>query len=357
MWLSYIIWPVQDILKRERRDRRLDNQTWPGERKTEMEYRSINGLKKQVSRIVFGTAARPMMAGKNADEVLDAAAACGITTFDTARGYGQAEKVLGDWMQRRGNREQLVVITKGCNVGAFGRCRVSRKNILMEMEQSLDALQTDYVDIYLLHRDNPEMPVGDILETLNEMKREGRCKVYGVSNWTEERIQEANQYAKSRGISPIAVSSPHYGLGHQIRDPWGGGCVTLTGPEQAEAREWYRKTQMPVLAYASLGGGFFSGKFRSDDPAGARSAMDGAYRKGYLCPENLERLHRVEILAEIRECTVAQIAIAWLLRQDLNTFAILGASSGARMQENVEALKIALSPEECQWLNLEREEP
>ena len=111
-------------------------------------YGKIEGMEKPVSRMIFGTAIAPMIQGKNADEILDAAFAKGINTFDTARGYGRAETSLGSWMKRRDNREQVVVISKCGNCAPDGFVCVNRKVIETELAESLQALQTDYIDIY-----------------------------------------------------------------------------------------------------------------------------------------------------------------------------------------------------------------
>ena len=125
----------------------------------ECRYGKIPGLKKIVSRMIFGTAIGPMIEGKNTDELLDAALAKGINTFDTARGYERAEESLGSWMKRRGNRDQVVIISKCGNCDSDGSVCVNRKVIETELAESLQALQTDYIDIYLLHRDDPKTPV------------------------------------------------------------------------------------------------------------------------------------------------------------------------------------------------------
>ena len=134
-------------------------------------YGKIPGLEKTVSRMVFGTAIGPMIEGKNADELLDAAFAKGINTFDTARGYGRAEESLGGWMKRRDNREQVVVISKCGNCDSDGSVCVNRKVIETELAESLQALQTDYIDIYLLHRDDPKTPVSEMIDALNEKSK------------------------------------------------------------------------------------------------------------------------------------------------------------------------------------------
>ena len=143
-------------------------------------YGKIAGLEKPVSRMIFGTTIAPMMEGKNADEILDAALTKGINTFDTARGYERAEESLGSWMKRRGNRDQVVIISKCGNCDSDGSVCVNRKVIETELAESLQALQTDYIDIYLLHRDDPKIPVSEMIDTLNELQKAGKIKVFPV---------------------------------------------------------------------------------------------------------------------------------------------------------------------------------
>ena len=230
-------------------------------------YGKIQGLEKPVSRMIFGTAIGPMIEGKSADELLDAALVKGINTFDTARGYGRAEESLGGWMKRRDNREQVVVISKCGNCDSDGSVCVNRKVIERELAESLQALQTNYIDIYLLHRDDPKTPVSEMIDTLNKLQKEGKIKIFGVSNWTHERIEEANRYAKEHQLQGFSVSSPHFGLAEQVADPWGGDCVTITGKQNEAARNWYRDNQMPIIAYSSLARGLMAGKIKSSQEA------------------------------------------------------------------------------------------
>ena len=313
-------------------------------------YGEIPGIAKPASHIIFGTAIKPMIAGRDASGLLDAALECGINAFDCARGYGEAERSLGSWIGIRGNRNEVVVITKCGNVGAFGRVRVDAKVIRKELTQSLKELQTDYVDIFLLHRYDPHTPVAELLEALNEEKASGRIRCFGVSNWAHERIQEANDYAQAHGLEGFSVSSPNFGLACQARDPWGGDCVSISGADGAEARAWYKKHNMPVLAYSSLGRGFFSGRFRAFDYDGAKRMLDSPARKGYLCEENMRRLERAEELAKRDGCTVSDIAIRYVFGYDLNLFAIMSSTNPERLCENVRASVHPLTPEDITYL-------
>ena len=231
-----------------------------------------------------------------------------------------------------------------------GVVKVDRQVIREQMETSLETLQSDYIDLFLLHRDDPDTPVGEIMETLHEAKREGKIRLFGVSNWTVNRIREGNLYALQNRIEDFSVSSPNYGLALQMDDLWGGGCGSIAGPKHLNDRIWYTGTQMPVIAYSSLGRGFFSGKFRSDDPEGARRVLDSYAQKGYLYPENLQRLKRAEEMAQQKGLTVPEIAMRYLFASPMNLFAVVSTTKPERLDSHIEAAANPLTPEEARQL-------
>ncbi|MCR5102603.1 MAG: aldo/keto reductase [Butyrivibrio sp.] len=315
-----------------------------------MEYRKVEGVAKPVSRIVFGTASDAFMDGKDQSELLDAALDAGINTIDTARKYGLAEKSIGIWLEKRDVRDKIVILSKCAHPSVIGKKRVNEKAIRRDFSISSKYLGIDYIDIYLLHRDDPDVGVEVSVEVFNAMHAEGKIGAFGASNWTHERIDEANEYAYSHNLIPFTVSSPHYSLARQVADPWGGGCVSITGDENKEARLWYQENQMPIFAYSSLGRGLLTGKLKSEDAAMANKYLDKFAIKGYGCEDNYTRLKRCEELALKKGCTVSQIAMAWLYQQPENTFAVATMSSPKRIKENVEALSITLSEEEREYL-------
>lgn len=316
-------------------------------------YTSIPNVNKPVSRILYGTASEPFMSGGDCSELFDKMLALGINTIDTARVYKDAEIAIGNWIEQRNNREDIVILSKCAHPSDDGRKRVSEKEIREDLTTSLNNLKTEYIDIYLLHRDDPMVPVGEIVEILNALHAEGKIGAFGGSNWTHERIQAANEYAYKHNLIPFEVSSPNFGLANQIGDPWDGTCVTISGPDNKAAREWYAKNNMPVIAYSSLGRGLFSGRLKSNDTDNADKILDEAAMKGYGYPDNYERLRRCEIMASQKGMKVPQIAMAWLFSQTMNTFAVVSTSSDIRMMENISALNCALTDEECDFLNLE----
>lgn len=317
-----------------------------------MEYKNITDVKNPVSRIVFGTAAPAMMRGENVFGLLDKVFAAGINTFDTARAYGMAEKSLGEWIAARDCRDRVVILSKGAHpLPGSNEPRVTPSAIREDVEQSLRMLGTSFLDIYMLHRDDPRVPAGPLVETLNELREEGKIGVFGGSNWSYGRIDEANEYAYAHDMFGFDVSSPAYSLVRIKEDPWGFGYVDISGREHEAERAWYEDKGVEVFAYASLGHGFLSGKFSSNEKKRAAELLDPCGVRGYLCPRNLECLARAERLAGKRRATVPQIALAWLLQQPLNPMAICSASAAENMLSNIKALDLELDAAELNWLS------
>lgn len=331
-----------------------------------MQYGSVPFVDKPVSRIVFGTATPKMFAAfrsvygdapdfnerlEAAFEMLDEMYSTGVNCFDCADHYG--EEPLGEWLESRGLHDKVAILTKGAHHNKW-RKRVTDYDILHDAHNSLAKLKTDHLDIYMLHRDDPEKDVGPIVDVLNRLHDEGKIGAFGVSNWTLERFEEANDYALKHGLTPFSVVSPNFGLADQIEDPWGGGCVTISGPANKAARDYYADHNVPVFAYSSMARGFFSGLIKSDQPEEALKILDEAGRKGYAYPENFERLRRCEIYAKETGMTVPQIAMAWIFNQPkLDVFALSSPVTKQMMETNIEASSMQLSTDVCQWLNLE----
>lgn len=321
-----------------------------------MRYGRVEGVNKQVSRIVLGTDYMSTRELDRSFSMLDTAFELGCNTLDTAHGYagGDGERVIGRWMEERGNREDIVILTKGAHHNA-DRKRVTPFDITSDLHDSLARLKTDYIDIYILHRDDPSMAVGPIVEILNEHLKAGKIRSFGGSNWHHSRIQEANDYAKEHGLVPFVASSPHYSLAEQVEDPWGPGCVGISGPKEREAREWYEKTKMPIFSYSSLARGFFSGRISRRNFNEQKDILDRACLTAYCHEENFDRLDRVEILASEKGMTVPQIAMAFMMNQALNVFPIVGVTNRQELKENIVAARAELTTEELEWLDLLRD--
>lgn len=317
-----------------------------------MKYRNLYGIDKPLSILTYGTPgnATKEETRREAFHCYDLAWEAGFRTFDTGYSYGCGEETLGAWLSSRHHRNEAVILDKGCNPGMAGSTDIfCAQTIRDQVEKSLLRLRTDHVELYILHRDDSSIPVDEIVEELNRLHQEGKVIRFGGSNWTLDRIREANAYANAHGLEPFSVVSPAYSLAEYIHDPW-GGSVALSGHAQAEYRQWLGETGTPVFCYSSLARGYLSGKFRTDGVKPMEECIWEGTIKEYDAPENRARLARAERLADKKGCAVSTVCLAWLLHQPMELFPIITPSGRAHIQENVAALDLQITDRECEWL-------
>jgi len=285
-----------------------------------------------------------------AREFMDAYVEIGGNFIDTARIYGDfvkriqggCEQVIGRWLQDRGCREKIVLGTKGGhpNPDTMHTGRLSRSEILDDMQRSLDNLCTDCVDIYWLHRDDPSRPVEDIMETLTELVEKGMTKHIGVSNWVPARIMAAQQAAEERGLKKLSANQPQFSLARQVIVEDDTLCQV-----DAEAYAMHVRDNMLCQPFSSQAKGFLA----KMDAQGEAVLSDKARRR-FLCEENLAVLKRAQALSKETGLSVGAISLAWLTSQPFPTFPIAGVS---RM-EHIDALKEAgdavLTTQQRDWL-------
>jgi aryl-alcohol dehydrogenase-like predicted oxidoreductase len=310
-------------------------------------------LGKPLSKIVYGTA--HLIDIPKHRQLLDAIYGLGCTTFDTARIYnqGQAEACLGRWIRERHLQSKVIVVTKCGHPSTYSR--LNRSELTKDIDASRAALGMESLDLILLHRDDPAIPAGELVECLNEMMDSGKVRAFGVSNWCVKRIAEAQNYAESKGLRRPCVSSSHFSLAPWNREPW-QGCVSVAGPFNKYEREWYLETQFPLLAWSSLASGFLSEKVVTVAPACRNSRLVQHAVSVYLSPQNLRRRERSRMLAARKNATVAQIALAYVLNDGMNTLAVVSSSNAGHFGENSRALEICISESERRWLNLESDQ-
>ena len=322
-----------------------------------MQYGEISGINKPIARIIQGTT----MIGSDLNEsesfaLLDQVYELGGNTLDTAHVYGggNSERVIGRWQQARRLRDKIVIITKG-GAHSEDRRRMTPFDITADLFDSLARLKTDHIDLYLLHRDDPDLPVEPIIHALNEHQQAGRIHAFGASNWSHQRMEAANAYAKANGLKSFVASSPQYSLAESHTEPW-PMCLSISGTEGSEARNWYAKTQMPLLVWSPLASGFFSGRFQRDNlhEFGERE-WDEVVVRVYAKEVNFQRLDRATILANERGGTVADVALAFVMGHPMNMFSVVGPHSAAKFAANVEAANIKLTPQEMDWLDLKND--
>jgi len=251
-------------------------------------------------------------------------------------------------VRERGLRDEVVVIGKGAH-HSEDRKRVTPFDITADLHDSLARFGFDHIDLYLLHRDEPSVPVGPIVEALNEHLAGGRINAFGGSNWTPKCLREASQYAEEKDLTPFVASSPNLSLAVQAEEPW-PDYVSISGDAGEADRRWYEATRMPLFAWSSLAGGFFSGHFTRENGDSFEGYLDRLCVETYCNEENFGRLDRAGILAERKGLAVPQVALAYVLGQPLDVFALVGCNTGDEFRTNVEAGSVELTKEEIAWL-------
>lgn len=309
-----------------------------------MKKLELAGLKQGVSQLIMGS---DYFAPEVYDLVrtnLDAFTAIGGNTIDTAYIYcgGKSEQAIGMWLEERGNRDAINVWTKGAHPNQHGS-RVSRAAIREELDISLERLRTDYVDLYALHRDDLNVPVGSILEWLNELAEEGRVLAFGASNWTTARLAEAAEYAQEHGLRGFSFSSPNLSLA-KAQEPYWHDCVSIDAPSLA----WHEQSGLPLFSWSAQARGFFTGRFSPEDRS------DADLVRVFYNDDNWERYRRAEELAKEKGVATIQIALAYVLNQSFPSAAIIGPRNEAEMRSCREAADLKLTADEIEWLDLRR---
>ncbi|HEX4139807.1 MAG TPA: aldo/keto reductase, partial [Candidatus Methylacidiphilales bacterium] len=216
-----------------------------------MTYAAVPGVEIPVSRLVMGCDNQQNIA--HAVAIFDDFFARGGNAFDTAYVYGGGlqEGLLGRWIAQRGIRSEVAVIAKGAHTPLC-----TPEYLDKQFRESLDRLQTSYADMYLMHRDNLQVPVGEFVDLLNEHHRAGRIKAFGGSNWTLARLQEAEAYAAKKGLQKFTCASNNFSLARMVSPVW-ADCISAKEPA---FMKWIAETGMALLAWSSQARGFFTGR-------------------------------------------------------------------------------------------------
>lgn len=304
-----------------------------------MKYGRITGLDKPVSRLIMGCDNQPNLPW--AAIMFDDWFERGGNAFDTAHIYGGGlqERLLGQWIKTRGVRDKVVVIAKGAHTPYCWPNMLTK-----ELKESLERLQIDQADMYIMHRDNPDVPVGEFVDVLNEHVAAGRIKIFGGSNWSLQRIDQANAYAAKKGLRPFQIVSNNFSLARMVNPVW-PGCISASDPD---SRQWFARTQIPLLAWSSQARGFFL-----EGRADPGKKEDAELVRTWYSDDNFRRLQRAVELAKMKNVRPINIALAYVLSQPFPTYALIGPRQLSETRTSLEKLDLQLTPEELRWLNLE----
>ena len=299
--------------------------------------RQIPGLAKPASVVALGFEFFPNFA--SASLTLDAFYETGGNLFDTAYVYGggKTEAIFGDWHTSRNvPREEIVLIGKGAHSPLCYPDMIAK-----QLDQSLERLKTDYVDVYFMHRDNLDIPVGEFVDAMDAEVRRGRIRgIFGGSNWTRERMDEAAAYAQKNGKQAPGALSNNFSLAEML-DPIWAGCVAASDDEW---KEWLKSRQIPNFAWSSQGRGFFT------ERAGRDKHDDEEIVRVWYSDRNFVRRDRAIELAQKLGRHPIHIALAYVIAQPFPVIPLIGPRTIAELEDSLSALDIALTDEQVKWL-------
>ena len=277
--------------------------------------------------------------------LLDAFVEAGFSLIDTADVYsrwvpghngGESETIIGKWLKRSGKRKKVVIATKVGKEMGPDKKGLSKSYIMRAVEDSLQRLQTDYIDLYQSHADDPETPLEETLEAYAQLINEGKVRAIGASNYTAERLAQALQVSESQGYPAYQSLQPLYN-------------VYDRADYERALEPLCRKKGLGVICYFSLASGFLTGKYRSEGDM-AKSARRDMVKK-YLNERGLRILDALSRVAKQYDVTTATVALAWLINRPGITAPIASATNLDQLNELIEATKFKLNPASIDLLN------
>jgi aryl-alcohol dehydrogenase-like predicted oxidoreductase len=290
---------------------------------------------------VFGWTADEATSGR----LLDAFVAAGFNLVDTADVYsswapgnvgGESESIIGRWLSSSGKRDQVVLATKVGMAMAPDRKGLSKAYILQAVEESLRRLQTDHIDLYQSHKDDPDMPLEETLGAYAELIRAGKVRIVGASNYGPERLEEARRLHRELGLPAYEVLQPEYNLYDR------SDFESKLGPV-------CRAQQLGVIPYFSLACGFLTGKYRSEKDLAGRARAERVRR--YLNPRGWRILAELDRVAAAHSATSGQVALAWLIARPGLTAPIASATSIGQLEEIMGSVRLQLAPADIEGLD------
>ena len=298
-----------------------------------MKIKQLGNTELYCSEIILGTDYYGEATSKeDAASFMDFFLHMGGNTIDTARMYtaGKSEAVIGEYLSYRKLRNKVIISTKCAHppVGNMQQSRLSKEEIERDITKSLAALKTDYIDILWLHRDDVTLPVGPIIETLNEQVKKGNIRYFGASNWCAERIAEANKYASEHGLMGMCSSQIQWSAAVPARN-YDPTLVTMNSKEF----EFYKNSKIPVFAFSAQGKGFFE-KYDKND-------LSPKAKDRFLCDANIERYKEIKKLSLETGYSISSIALSYLTQNaEFGTFPIINCSKLSQLEDSMGVCEI-----------------
>lgn len=312
----------------------------------------VKGVARPLSRLALGTAFYRLAQKEQWFVLLDRFRELGGTTIDSAHGYGESERVVGEWRRARRVSDEMLLITKCAHGNAILPAADYERIVDEEIAQSRRDIGIDVIDLLFLHRDNPAVSVERIMAKLAEVVRAGHARAIGASNWAYRRIDAANAWASANGGVPFVVVSNNLSLARPT-EPFYPNLVATDSAGEA----WHQSTGTPLIPWSSQARGFFTGRWPRelrDSPPADLSGFDARMLAVYATEANYERLRRAESLGRDRGgFTAMQVALAWVAARSFPIVPVVGPHTVEELDSCVHALSLELTPRECRWLDLQ----
>jgi len=311
-----------------------------------MNKRQLGKTGLQIAPLVFGG----NIFGWTVDEatsfkLLDSFAAAGFNSVDTADVYskwvpghtgGESEIIIGNWMKRSGNRNKVIVATKvGMDMGD-GKKGLSKSHILRSAEDSLRRLQTDYIDLYQSHNDDPDTPLEETLGAYAELIQQGKVRAIGASNHKAERLVAALETSRKFSLPAYQTLQPNYSLIERAE-------------YESNLEPVCEKEGLGVINYFPLAGGFLTGKYRSESDVAGKARARNVSK--YLNERGFKIVEALDQVAKKYNATPARVSLAWLLARPSITAPIVSATNLEQLKDLISSVDLALDRDSVEFLN------
>lgn len=303
-----------------------------------MEYRRMGRTGLQLSILSFGSwvTFHKQIEDGTADELMGIAYDNGINFFDNAEAYalGESEKMMGRVLQQKNWDRTSYVLSSKAFFGWRGKANkpnqtgLSRKHLTEACHEALQRLQTDYLDLYFCHRPDKNTPIEEVVLTMNTLIQQGKILYWGTSEWSGVEIMEAHRVAKDYRIIGPSMEQPQYNLFERNKI-------------ENEYLEVYKNVGLGTTIWSPLAAGLLTGKYNDGIPEGSRFAIEGFdwLKDRWMAEDRINRVKKLGELAKELDVSLASLSIAWCVKNEHVTTAILGATKKAQLLDNLDALK------------------
>lgn len=310
-------------------------------RRVQLKYTDLQVSPVCIGTVNFGT----KIDNKTAEHQLDKFFEQGGNFIDTAHMYGdwvpgikgRSERIIGDWLKKTGIRKSVVISTKGGHpdLSDMDLSKITPERIKKDLDESLEYLKTDYIDLYFLHRDNPDVPAGEFIDVLDEARREGKIRYYGCSNWKTDRIAEAGEFARRHDLTGFVCNQIMWSLADINSEGIADKTLVLM---DEKTYEYHKNTGMNVMAYTAAAKGYFTKLYNKKSISGEISSI-------YDIPSNRVIFDELVKTAEKMNVSLMEVELAYLMHHDFVCIPIVSFSNDEQLEQGIKSCSTELGPD------------